>query len=188
MCDMNDAKLVVRAARDIIEGEEVLIDYGDSTRPAWRCITSYGFVPQYSTMAGNVDEDEDHVENVAELWMNGLRFEVNPQSVPYDLVEVAAAQTLLEHAFNENDVVDDENFGKGLFSPLVATTIAKRATDAAFHLLLEPEVGKDEDDWDSPDLVHAASLAASLRWSQHKVLLSFAHNLKAFSSSSYKDS
>lgn len=34
-----------------------------------------------------------------------------------------------------------------------------------------------EEDWDSPEFVHAASLAALLRWSQHKVLLAFAENL-----------
>ncbi len=47
MCNTQDAKLVVRATRDIAEGEEVLIDYGDSARPAWRCLTLYVFVQEY---------------------------------------------------------------------------------------------------------------------------------------------
>lgn len=182
MCDLHEAKLVVRASRDLLEGEEVLIDYGDSARPAWRCLTSYGFVPQYC-MSDN--EDDDHIENVAELWMNGLRFEVDPHSIPYDLVEVAAAQTLLDHGFDEEEVKEEEEkAGNGVLSPKVANTIAKRATDAAFHLLLEHELGNSEEDWESPDLVHAGSLAASLRWSQHRVLLAFADNLRRFSSSS----
>lgn len=117
MCDMHEAKLVVRAARDISEGEEVLIDYGDSARPAWRCLTSYGFVPEYDVNAQVVDEER--VENVAELWMNGLRFEVDAQSVPFDLVEVAAAQALLDQSFNDDDDDNDldedgdEVFGGG---------------------------------------------------------------------------
>merc|ERR1712038_1490376 len=37
-----DLSLVVRALANIEENEEVLIDYGDSSRPAWRCLASYG--------------------------------------------------------------------------------------------------------------------------------------------------
>ena len=176
MCDMHEARLVVRALRDISEGEEVLIDYGDSARPAWRCLTSYGFVPDYDI---NVDDDlvdEEHVENVAELWMNGLRFEVDPHSVPFDLVEVAAAQALLDHDY-EDDELEEAMGKKGVIPPFVARALAKRATLAAFNLITEPEM-VGEEDWDSPEFVHASSLAALLRWSQHNVLLKFADNLK----------
>mmetsp|Transcript_27603 Transcript_27603/g.50255 ORF Transcript_27603/g.50255 Transcript_27603/m.50255 type:complete len:563 (-) Transcript_27603:146-1834(-) len=184
MCDTRDARLVVRAARDIDEGEEVLIDYGDSARPAWRCLTSYGFVPDYDVSSeAYEDEDEDgrNVENVAELWMNGLRFEVDPHSVPFDLVEVAAAQAMFDDSVDEGD--DAEDGEGGAFTPSIARAIAKRATAAAFNLITEPEMVDSEEDWDSPELVTAASLAALLRWSQHKVLLAFAENLNLFSSS-----
>mmetsp|Transcript_12909 Transcript_12909/g.28058 ORF Transcript_12909/g.28058 Transcript_12909/m.28058 type:complete len:451 (+) Transcript_12909:750-2102(+) len=179
MCNMHDAKFVVRAARDILEGEEVLIDYGDSARPAWRCLTSYGFVPEYDAKSEVVDEEQ--VENVAELWMNGLRFEVDTQSVPFDLVEVAAAQAL----YDDSSEDDNEREGEedGILTPFVAQAIAKRATEAAFNLILEPEMVETEKVWDSPEFVHAMSLAALLRWSQHKVLLAFAENLNEFSSS-----
>jgi hypothetical protein len=178
LCDLHDARLVVRATRDLMDGEEVLIDYGDSARPAWRCLTSYGFVPEYGD-SEEVAEEEMNDENVAELWMNGLRFEVDTQSVPYDLVEVAAAQSLLDKSIEDEDDSDDE--GDGMLTPLVAHAIAKRATEAAFNLILEPEMVDSEEDWDSPEFVHAMSLAALLRWSQHNVLLSFAENLKLFS-------
>jgi len=173
MCDMHDAKLVVRAVRDISEGEEVLIDYGDSARPGWRCLSSYGFVPEYDINSELVDEE--HVENVAELWMNGLRFEVDPHSVPFDLVEVAAAQSLLDSPPKDKELEEDEE--SGIFTPVVALAIAQRATEAAFNLITEPEMVDSEEEWDDPEFVHASSLAALLRWSQHKVLLAFAENL-----------
>mmetsp|Transcript_18183 Transcript_18183/g.32040 ORF Transcript_18183/g.32040 Transcript_18183/m.32040 type:complete len:502 (+) Transcript_18183:84-1589(+) len=181
--DMHNAKLVVRASRDILEGEEVLIDYGDSARPAWRCLTSYGFVPEYNIdLEIDTEEEEQNVEHVAELWMNGLRFEVDPHSVPFDLVEVAAAQALLDQE-DDDEVEEEEEEEDNLLTPYVARAIAKRATEAAFHLITEPEMVDSEEDWDSPELVHAASLAGLLRWSQHRVLLAFADNLKLFSSS-----
>lgn len=192
MCDLHDARLVVRATRDVMEGEEILIDYGDSARPNWRCLTSYGFVPDHS------DEvvDEDQSSDVAELWMNGLRFEVDAQSVPYELMEVAAAQVLLDQALEgnfdesqeeEEEDDDDENEDdeeEGLvLSPSVARAIAKRATEAAFNLILEPDIDDSEEVWDAPEFVHAMNLAALLRWSQHKVLMAFAENLTMFAAS-----
>ena len=186
---LQDAKLVVYATRDIAEGEEVLIDYGDSATPAWRGLTSYGFVPEY-----------DESTCVAEMWMNGQRFEVDTQSVPYDLVEVAAAQALLDHSYEDGEIeqvhrplqqkregavihrrrMEEDGESDGV-PPFVARAIVKRATEAALNLITEPDE-PTEDDWDAsgPDFVHAMSLASLLRWRQHKVLLMFADNLKAF--------
>ena len=178
MCDMHEAKLVVRSLRDIGDGEEVLVDYGDSARPAWRCLTSYGFVPQYDINADT--NDEEPIENVAELWMNGLRFEVDPESVPFDLVEVAAAQTMLDYSVDADEFAnEEEEIESGMLTPLVARTIADRATEAAVNLVIETEVGDSEEDvWDAPEFVQAASLANRLRWSQHEVLMTFAKNLR----------
>ncbi|KAL3775392.1 hypothetical protein ACHAW5_009949, partial [Stephanodiscus triporus] len=74
--------------------------------------------------------------------------------------------------------------GSGLITlaPSVARAIAERATETAFNLILEPEAASSEEDWDAPEFVRAMSLAASLRWSQHRVLLAFAQNLKALTS------
>lgn len=186
MCDLQEARLVVRATRDLLEGEEVLIDYGDSARPNWRCLTSYGFVPDHEINSNVVDED--YTKDVAELWMNGLRFEVDTQSVPYDLVEVAAAQILLDQDLDDQQQEEDEEDGDENeevleLSPLVARVIAKRAREAAFNLILEPDVDDSEEVWDAPEFVHAMNLAALLRWSQHKVLMAFAENLLLFATS-----
>jgi hypothetical protein len=235
--DLGGARLVVRATREIARGEEVLVDYGGSARPQWRCLASYGFVPSGGGEAeaddeGNAvvvdddaceedrcddddDDDDDDGDDdvvfedgdVAELWMNGRRFEVDALSVPFELVEVAAAQALLdddasidEYDFSDDDDDDDddgydeeeedveggtgEGGGAAALAPSVARAITKRATETAFNLILEPETVGPEEDWDAPEFVRAMSLAASLRWSQHRVLLAFAENLMAFSSSS----
>ena len=232
--DLGGARLVVRATREIARGEEVLVDYGGSARPQWRCLASYGFVPSGEAEAeaddeGNAviadddaceedryddDDDDDDGDDVvfedgdvAELWMNGRRFEVDALSVPFELVEVAAAQALLdddasinEYDFSDDDDDDDDGYdeeeeeeeeggtgeggGAAALAPSVARAITKRATETAFNLILEPETVGPEEDWDAPEFVRAMSLAASLRWSQHRVLLAFAENLMAFSSSS----
>ena len=235
--DLGGARLVVRATREIARGEEVLVDYGGSARPQWRCLASYGFVPSGEAEAeaddeGNAviadddaceedryDDDDDDGDDdvvfedgdVAELWMNGRRFEVDALSVPFELVEVAAAQALLdddasidEYDFSDDDDDDDDGYdeeeeeeeeggtgeggGAAALAPSVARAITKRATETAFNLILEPETVGPEEDWDAPEFVRAMSLAASLRWSQHRVLLAFAENLMAFSSSSSSSS
>ena len=191
MYDLQDARLVVRATRDVAEGEEILIDYGDSARPNWRCLTSYGFVPEQDINSDDA-ADEDQSNDVAELWMNGLRFEVDTKSVPYDLVEVASAQFLLDQTLEDDHADQDEEEneyvggeeGEGLvLTRDVARAIAKRATEAAFNLILEPDIDDSEEVWDAPEFVHAMNLAMLLRWSQHKVLMAFAENLTLFASS-----
>lgn len=114
---------------------------------------------------------------------------MEPNSVPFDLVEVAAAQAMLDDSPNDDggsangptDSAVEE--GGAMLSPSVARAISRRATQAAFNLITEPEMVDSEEDWDSPALVTAASLAALLRWSQHRVLLAFAENLDLFSES-----
>merc|ERR1719232_452662 len=75
----NVPHFVVRATTNIPSKEEILIDYGDSTRPAWKCLSSYGFVPQ---------QEED---SIAEVFMDGVRYEVGPYTIPVDMVESAIA-------------------------------------------------------------------------------------------------
>jgi hypothetical protein len=166
MGDIHDAKLVVRALKDLTGGEEVLIDYGDSARPAWKCLNSYGFVPINDPKSDIVEDG--FVENVAELWMNGLRFEVDPHSIPFDLVEVAGAQTMLEGTEN--------NSNEEPLSPSVVKAIAKRSSEAALHMLLVSDLSDKED---TPEYRHSATLSALLRKSQYKVLDAFTENLKS---------
>mmetsp|Transcript_11312 Transcript_11312/g.25777 ORF Transcript_11312/g.25777 Transcript_11312/m.25777 type:complete len:470 (+) Transcript_11312:611-2020(+) len=175
--DLSTVRLVVRAIRSIESNEEVLIDYGESARPAWRCLTSYGFVPDDSSRsAANGDSP---VENAAELWVDGVRFEVDSQSVPCELVEVAAAQALIDGSSLTDSEVESEASAGGL-TPFVARAISKRATEAALNLITEPEMVAEED-YDNPAYVVSSSLAALLRWDQHNVLLEFAENLELFS-------
>jgi len=171
--DLENAKLVVRATRDLTKGEEVLIDYGDSARPAWKALTSYGFVPEY-----------DENTCVAELFMHGQRFEVDTQSVPFDLVEVAAAQSLLDQSYEDGEIEQVQSGDSDGLPPFVARAIVKRATEAAFNLVTEPdeEESNTEEDFEPGSLL-AMNLATNLRWSQHKVLMGFAENLKEFASS-----
>ena len=164
-----NSKLVVRAIKDLAKDEEVLIDYGDSARPAWKCLNSYGFIPMYDP---KLDVTEDgFIENVAELYMNGLRFEVDPHSIPYDLVEVGKEQAILD-----GDLAIETDLNDETLSPAAVKAIAKRASEAALHLLLVPDIS---DENDSSELKHSASLAKALRKSQYTVLEAFTDNLKS---------
>lgn len=169
--DMHNTKLVVRATKDLSRDEEVLIDYGDSARPAWKCLNSYGFVPCYYDPK-NDDTQDGTVENVAELWMNGLRFEVDPHSIPFDLVEVGKEQAMLDgNLAIETDIDDDA------LSPAAVKAIAKRSSEAALHMLLVPDILDDENDDSSRTL--SVQLAKELRKSQYNVLEAFTDNLKS---------
>mmetsp|Transcript_22276 Transcript_22276/g.34140 ORF Transcript_22276/g.34140 Transcript_22276/m.34140 type:complete len:505 (-) Transcript_22276:89-1603(-) len=157
--------LVVRASRDIGVGEELLIDYGDSARPEWKCLSSYGFVPKSCAI---LDED-DVVEDCssAEIYMNGKRYEIGPSVVPTDLV-LDVADTLRAET---GVYIDEEN-------PLtadVALSIAKRVSDVAGDLLdFEPEEGR------SPAEQQAFEVAAQFRRSQHDILTSCAAGLREY--------
>eukprot|EP00956_Cyclotella_meneghiniana_P044216 scaffold307815_cov86-Cyclotella_meneghiniana.AAC.1 len=168
--DMQNAKLVVKAIKDMAQGEEVLIDYGDSARPAWKCLNSYGFVPIYDPK-NDVTQDGT-VENVAELWMNGLRFEVDPHSIPFDLVEVGKEQAMLDGDLAIETDIDDDTL-----SPAAVKAIAKRSSEAALHMLLMPDILDNE----NGDPYHSRSvqLAKELKKSQYNVLEAFTDNLKS---------
>lgn len=217
------ASLVVRATTTLEEGNEVLLDYGDSARPAWKCLASYGFVPEYDriplpgTERGGGEESDEEVgaeveedENVAEVYMDGTRYEVGPSTVPYEMAEAAAAsqeQTILTGTFfseplesvlyddnQDSDLEDTLRGGEGgpsdgkgvggsILTPAVALRIAKRVSDVAFQLLLEPDVGPNngtDEETITAENVHAARLAASLRWSQHQILLACAVGLRDY--------
>mmetsp|Transcript_16401 Transcript_16401/g.33813 ORF Transcript_16401/g.33813 Transcript_16401/m.33813 type:complete len:477 (-) Transcript_16401:75-1505(-) len=170
---LEDGYLVVRSMRDMEEGEEVKIDYGASARPAWKCLLSYGFVSQYKRTLPDADEGE----NLAEVYMKGVRYEVADDSVPIDMV---ADANPLPWSDEEED---SSPMDATVLTPEVALRIAERIADAAFYLLLEPEqiLDETEDDSDSsPFEVISTQLAASLRWSQHRILLTCAAGLTHF--------
>ena len=177
----DQASLVVRARRNLKKDEEVLIDYGDSARPAWKCLHSYGFVPRYkgATEYGKTVHYES--EEVAEFFVHGSRYEVTEDVVPTSLVEAAYASYIEEkegaRAFqHDTESSDGRDFdGVDIFIPQVALRIAKRASDAAFDLLIEPA-----SDDEGPTNSIARESSKRLRLTQHHVLLNFANGLRDY--------
>lgn len=170
--------LVVRATTDLQQGQQVLIDYGDSARPQWKCLASYGFMPDYTH-----SEEE---QNVAEVYVHGRRFEVGPSTIPVDLVEAVESQDFYER-------LEVQEAPETVLTPDIAMRIANRVSEVAFQLLLnsnfeEEELAQlyedalDQDDkleenQQSPQDIISARLAASLRFAQHRTLLACANNL-----------
>eukprot|EP00957_Ditylum_brightwellii_P125510 9566974-Ditylum_brightwellii.AAC.1 len=106
--------LVVRTIRDIEANGELLLDYGESARPAWRCLASYGFVPDYRIPSEDEEADEEQDEgDTAEVYMNGVRYEVGPTNVPSEMVEGAAASLFADEIDGAQleDNTYDEDFG-----------------------------------------------------------------------------
>ena len=175
--------LCVRATKDVGANEEVLISYGDSAKPSWKCLLSYGFVPRYNTNdeddEGGEDEHDDD-ENVAEIFLDGNRYEVGPTTVPFELVAAATPPEIIE---KRKEVV---------LTPDIAIKLAKRISAVSFYLLVDDEKrsrknGNEDDDADADDdldFIESAEdltswqLAASLRWSQHHILRACAKGLQ----------
>jgi hypothetical protein len=179
----SEGHLVVRALHDIHSGQEITIDYGlASTRPAWKCLSSYGFVPSMKEVAD---------EEVAEVYIDGRRFDVTPTTIPEDLVTA-----ILE--YEDDEIFENKSLSE--FNPSVARKLASRVGKVAFCLLLNPwetstpnitttegdnfsEENDDSNDDEEDDLstaeeILSSQLAASLRFHQHRVLLACANGLE----------
>jgi SET domain len=162
--------LVVRATHDLRADEEILIDYGASARPAWRCLLSYGFVPQYTPIPGPHEDatvDSEDEDNEAEVFMDGTRYIVGPSQVPLDMVAAVFE--------NDRATGDEDDEAVVSLTPEVASKLAKRISDVAYYLLLDEE---DESSYATPFDVISIKQAAALRWSQHRVLLACALGLR----------
>ena len=156
--------LVVRAKKDIGVGTEVFIDYGESAKPSWKCLFSYGF------LGGQKTDD-----SVAEVYLDGVRYEVGPSRIPYELVE-AEDQFMKQNGLMTGNTNADEL----TLTPLIALSLAKRLSDIAFQLVLHQPCSKGNDDntEEDPENVIAEQLAASLRWCHHRTLLDCAIGLR----------
>ena len=155
--------LVVRAVRAIARGEEVFISYGDSsTTPAWKCLLSYGFVP-------NLDIADER--NTVELVVDGARANVGADNVPFELAEAAAAAL----ADAEGRVLKETD---EIFTSEVARRIAKRAAEEASDVTSK-EDGKISASSDE-NVAISISLAQALRISQRRVLESWSSSLLSF--------
>ena len=179
--------LVVRSMKDISQDEEVKMDYGGSARPAWKCLLSYGFVPEYKRTMDNADGGE----NLAEVYMKGVRYEVSDDSVPIDMVADATPLQWLEDEDDQQTNDTNATPPELVLTPDIALRIAERIADAAYYLLLEPEQILDDSDSKevppTPFEVISKQLAASLRWSQHRILLTCAAGLTQFAKENSKE-
>lgn len=176
---------VLRALRDLNRSEQVSIHYGEATRPQWKCLMSYGFVPEYN--------EADKEANMAEVYVQGKRYEVGPSSIPLELVETMEALHFSERGVLFDDT-SDEKAAETMLIPEVALRLANRLSQVAFQLLLGPvnpdeelatlyqdsidQDDKQEDFHQSPEEMISARLAASLRWAQHRTLLSCGKGLE----------
>jgi SET domain len=186
--DDGSGHLVVRALRDLRPGDQVIIDYGPSARPAYRCLASYGFVPVLHDDEENEDDsdmDAEEDEDVAEVYIDGSRYEVTRSTVPEDIV-LALTASPSSSAFVGTGL-SSEGEGSARLTPDIAIRLATRLSDVAYQLLLnslnflaEDDEGDDNDVEGSelPNDVLSARLAASLRWNQHRILLACALRLR----------
>ena len=156
--------LVVRATKTIEADTELLINYGDSAKPEWKCLSSYGFIPSLTNL---IDEESDEDFSSAEVYMNGKRYEINSAVIPTDLVLDVADILRAEEGID----IDEEN----PLSPAVALHIATRVSDVACQL-----IDQEIDDARSPAEQQAFESAASFRRAQHEVLVACAAGLREY--------
>lgn len=162
---LEDESVVVRARSAISQDEEVFIDYGESTRPSWKCLSSYGFVPD-SRYAATEDEESKHV---AEVYIEGNRYEVQPDSIPEDMVAYVAAS--IDPTFDPEEPVN--------LTRELAVHMARRISDVAYQLILEPSY-VDTSEAVEAETILAYQLAAELRWNQHRILMACSEGLRDF--------
>ena len=152
---LQNGSLVVRALHNLETGEQIVIDYGTSARPASRCLASYGFVPDFSP------EDDSAT---AEVYLDGVRYDVGPSSIPEGMV--IALMNDDPHNLPEEAVL----------TPDIAIRLARRLADVSFQLLLDPL--EPEQDDDTATALLSNHLAKSMRWYQHRVLSSCSTGLR----------
>jgi len=201
----NELYLVIRALKDINNNDELCIHYGnENTKPTWKCLVSYGFVPNYKLIEDDDVEDEEENE-VAEVFLDGVRYEVGYSTIPIDMIHAMILTIELEMNHNGDGILlpnDDDtatptttstNTNNILdeHSPIVVSEacyrIAKRMSDVAFDLLLvndddyNDELNEDDSSGNNAkERLISLSLAAKLRYSQHRVLLTCAMNLRDY--------
>jgi hypothetical protein len=181
----SDYALVVRATERIEKDSEIFISYGVATKPSWRCLASYGFVQSFDPSIHVAEADEDDVMVYsAEIFLEGTRYEVGPDSVPQELVDAMA------------ECIDPvSTLRPAPFTKQIALRLAQRISEAAFQMLLDdsdtstqatiiPTLEDDNDLNDNLDenwsLSHIISSrqAAALRWNQHRILMSCSLGLR----------
>ena len=147
----------VHTLKDMAMNEEVLIDYGNSAWPDWRCLLSYGFVPFFQPGMPTQADDENYElssQLTAEVEFYGQRYQVGPDSVPEDLNGAVAVRDAKQEEQDSEEIV---------LTPQIARTLAEMIQDAAVSRL--DEAGRD---WEKRPIDQ--QLAASLRGNQQRIL------------------
>lgn len=172
-----DMALVIRARRDIKANEEILIDYGESTRPSWKCLASYGFIQS------NAEVESDS----AEIFLDGNRYEVTIDSIPSEMVEVAAAMLLQQQGYDSLEMADEDMAPLEL-TPEIALFLSNRLLDAASQMVNDLNIDFDDIDWQFQDETKddiepssiAKALVSSLQQAQRGVLLKCSEGLREY--------
>jgi hypothetical protein len=148
-----DDFMVVRARQAIEADNEVFINYGTSTSPAWKCLFSYGFVP----VSEAIYEDD-----AAEIIVDGMRIEAGPTEIPFELVRYEAEKLGLH---NDGEELE--------FTAEIGQKIVDRVVAAAKELENTPTSQGDDDN-------SAIRSIADLRESNRRTLLACAGGLREF--------
>ena len=170
--EVKESFLVVRALCEIDANEQLYIDYGESARPDWKCLVSYGFIPAFEP--GTPIGDGDHM---AEVYVEGQRYTVGPDTVSEALV-YAMAEAMGEIPSPDADVH---------LTPNIALRLAQRLAEAAFQVVLGGNSYGDDAVIESVEKETAESiiseqLAAALRWNQHRILMACSLGLRDWAS------
>ena len=121
--------------------------------------------------------------------------QVGPSFVPVEMVEASVIAIAEEQTSvidqRMTDITFDDFGDASLLTPDVAIPIAKRLSEVAFQLILEPGAElESETHGEAKDVaaaeVVAAELAANLRWSQFNVLLSCADAMREYASEEFE--
>jgi len=168
--------LVVFATQQIEVGQELTINYGESAKPEWKCLSSYGFLPTPQELF-NAETDED--DSSAEIYINGKRYEINASVIPTDLVYDVADLLRLErqqdsqHLPQDGAEDEDENYP---LTAEVALHIAARVNDVACQLNENQESLEGR----SPSERYALDVASQLRSRQYDTLVATAAGLREY--------
>jgi len=160
--------MIVSALRNIDADEEVLIHYGSSTIPVWKCLFSYGFIP-------SIDDVYEH--NMAEIIIDDrYRFEISPMEIPFELIQYQAKK--LRHKDGENIELTSE-IGHAIVDQLETSieTLEKAMVDTS-----------DDKNIHSESLSLSFQLGNNLRESHRRTLITCLYGLKEYIEEQQHDS
>jgi hypothetical protein len=159
--------MTLRALRDIEADKEVLVHYGSSTMPVWKCLFSYGFIP-------SIDEVYEH--NTAEIVVVDddvdctYRFEISPTEIPFELVQYYAQK------LGNNEDIDNVEF-----TPEIGRAIVEQLKTSIKALEKITTVNDDDKNiQNSESSSLSLQLVKDLRESHRRTLVTCVEGLKEY--------